>query len=102
MCLLSRDVDSLFLQGSNYERIERTGLEAGALGEKAISAELAQIGFRHLASRTVVRADEQYPDHENLLWSERRPHLRPIPRMDVPSRASCVRDDPVTEKVVFA
>jgi hypothetical protein len=58
--LVAGDVYADFLHGFDNDGVEFAGLEAGALGFKLFTAHLVEEGFRHLAARAVVGADEKH------------------------------------------
>src|SRR5688500_17354518 len=56
---LLRDIDPDFLHCFDHEGIERSRLEAGALGIEGVAAKMIEPRFGHLAPGAVVNADEK-------------------------------------------
>lgn len=57
--LLPGDIDPGLAHCFHCERIQHTGLEAGALRFKLVSTKMIEPGFSHLAASAVMNADEQ-------------------------------------------
>jgi hypothetical protein len=52
-------IHSDFLHDLNNQRVEVAGLKASALGLEMFAVDAAEKGFSHLATRTVMNANEQ-------------------------------------------
>jgi hypothetical protein len=53
------DVEVRLAHGFDYDRIEFSGLDPGALGVKAVARDLVEEGLRHLAAGAIMDANEE-------------------------------------------